>query len=76
MVLTNALNCQCQCCRYFGRVHSTDSAQCACTPTNLGKPFACGGTSNIWSPRHCIKLVRPTYNPFTPNICCQFSTVS
>lgn len=74
-VLTNARNCQCQCCQYMGRLSSNNNKVCPCTVTNQGKPFACGGSTGIYSARVCTTKSRAFYMPNSPNLCCQLKFV-
>ncbi len=67
--------CQCQCCRYMGRLYSNNRNSCRCSVINQGKPFLCGGTTGLNSARMCTKMVRPLYDPDGPNICCQLKFI-
>jgi hypothetical protein len=74
-MLTDSRTCQCQCCRYMGPLYPNNRNSCACSATNQGKPFACGGSSGIYSARICTSKVRLLYDPNGPNLCCQLKFI-
>ncbi|CAF0851893.1 unnamed protein product [Adineta steineri] len=72
-ILTDALMCQCKCCRYLGPLFPNNRSRCACDATNQGEPFECGGSTGIHSARVCTTKIRPHYAPNAPNLCCQLT---
>ncbi|CAF1534951.1 unnamed protein product [Rotaria sp. Silwood1] len=74
-MLTYTRMCQCQCCQYMGPLYSNNRSLCACHPTNQGKPFACGGSTGLYSARVCTIKTHPFYDPLRPNLCCQLKFV-
>ncbi|CAF0821792.1 unnamed protein product [Rotaria sordida] len=74
-MLTNTHMCQCQCCRYMGPLYPNNRRSCACSVTNQGKPFGCGGSTGLYSARICTIKIHPFYDPLRPNLCCQLKFV-
>ena len=74
-ILTDARQCQCQCCRYMGPLAPNSKNSCPCSGVNQGKPFACGGSTGLFSARVCTTKLRPFYDPNGPNLCCQLKFV-
>ncbi len=75
LMLTDSRNCQCQCCRYMGPLYPSNRNSCLCLVTDRGKPFACGGSTGVYSARICITKIHPFYDPQGPNLCCQLKFV-
>ncbi len=67
--------CQCQCCRYMGRLYPNTKNVCPCFITNQGEPFACGGSTGLDSARVCTTKIRLFYDPHGPNLCCKLKIV-
>ncbi len=77
LMFTESRICQCQCCRYMGllNVNSGDTCTCSAFATDEGKPFLCGGSTEIFSARICSSKVRMYYDPNVPNLYCQLKFV-